>query len=33
MDTNSDERELEYWIYLGRLKTNKAEDLAKSNVR
>ncbi|WP_029067425.1 type VII secretion protein EssB/YukC [Lachnobacterium bovis] len=30
LDTNSDERELEYWIYLGRLKTNKAEDLAKA---
>ena len=30
IDVNSDVRELEYWIYLGRLDCKKSEDLAKS---
>lgn len=30
LDINTDERELEYWIYLGRMNAEKAEDLAKA---
>ncbi len=30
IDVKSDDRELEYWIYLGRLDCKKSEDLAKS---